>query len=193
MEASTFCESRRPGAPTSPLHIRPCVDDDVFIQQALNNDQLTCEGLAASGFCATLAASAGEDARVSRPSKTVHAPCGTAPLGKSAASTACTSASSCAFASAVAGPSQSAASIPPSGSATLEPLSTSWLCDAVTHTPVAFPVARERSAASTPTRYLFTSALITAPGPCEVWGKAACREGGPAAIPGTLGARKGHT
>eukprot|EP01045_Picozoa_sp_COSAG04_P002069 COSAG04_NODE_73_length_29016_cov_7.345472_3_plen_576_part_00 len=38
-----------------------CVDDDVFVQQALSNDALTCVGLAASGFCATLAASGIED------------------------------------------------------------------------------------------------------------------------------------
>ena len=50
--------------PSGEREARPdvvCVDDDVFVQQALSNDGLSCVTLAASGFCPTLEASGIKD------------------------------------------------------------------------------------------------------------------------------------
>mmetsp|Transcript_80230 Transcript_80230/g.129992 ORF Transcript_80230/g.129992 Transcript_80230/m.129992 type:complete len:208 (+) Transcript_80230:606-1229(+) len=104
---------------------------------------------------ATSTARWGELTRVSRPTTT--SPGATEGVGEICESTASTVAMSPALARSVATFSQSAASMPPSGSTILLPLSAPSLWDAVTITPTILPVCAARRAAKAPTRYMITS------------------------------------
>ena len=125
--------------------------------------KLTMVAPAAFAPSATSWTSSGELARVSEPmTMTVE----TAAMAASTSTSAnrVDSGSSAALTNGVATASQSAASIEPSGSTSLTPLSGAGLCDAVTMTPVAWlSWAYERNAARTPHRSMAAGSVSAGP------------------------------